>query len=395
MTSSGHIEDIFLNFAQLVDLRAIAVQRQDISVIQSFSLNINSGNQLTENQAKFILKILQKYRNLCQLSGFDYFDALENPTWKNPFRTIDYTKKIFVEKDENEKLFVCAKFPYQLKKQVDEEICGGNTGSQHSVWDPDRKIRKFPVDDFNIIQLYEFAKNNDFNIEESFLDLLSQVEEIWQNYEKISPYASLVNDKVELHNAPMDAIDYWNTHKTNSVVNDLLLAKDMGFVLAKNPENSIEKIASAPTNSFWIKTNKEFLEICKHVDGKVCIVLDRVGRTLEWLEKFTRDIDEIGISRETVKVCFRADKNENPELNDWIKTNGFGGKVEGGKILIFNHKPAKWLFKESESVKILASNNLYPSTNQISRDWFNSHPCVIYIGDIKPSQNKEQKIVNL
>jgi hypothetical protein len=394
MTSPRFIEDIFLDFARFVDLRAIAVQRQDLSVIQSFSINLSGGNQLTENQANFILKLLQKYRNICQISGFDYFDALDDPVWKNNFRTLDHTKKIFVEKDENEKIIICAKFPYQLKKQVDDELCGGQT-TPYNSWDPERKIRKFTVDDHNVIQFYEFAKNNNFEIDESFLNLVFQVEEIWQNYENISPYSTLVNGEVELHNASSDAIEYWTQNKTNNVDSDLLLAKSMGYILEKTPETSIEKIASSPSNSFWVKTNQEFLKLCKQIDGKVCVVLDRVGRTLEWLEKFTADIEHVGIPRNEIKVCFRADKTENPELNSWIKENGFGGKVEDGKILIFNHKPAKWLFKESECVKILASNNLYPSTNQLSRDWFNSHPCVIYIGDIKPSQDKEQKIVNL
>jgi hypothetical protein len=51
--------------------------------------------------------------------------------------------------------------------------------------------------------------------------------------------------------------------------------------------------------------------------------------------------------------------------------------------------------KKQESVKIIASNNIYSPTNTISRDWFNSHPCVIYIGDIKPTMSKDQKIVEL
>ncbi len=394
MISSGFIEDIFIEFSRLVDHRAIAVQRQDISIIQSFTINILSDNQLTENQGKFILKLLHKYRNLCQIAGFDYLDSLDNPVWKNNFRTIDYTKRIFVEIDEAGKIFICAKFPYQLKKQIDEEICGDKSSSYHT-WDPERKIRKFHAEEFNIIQIYEFVKNNNFEIDESFLDLVSQVEEIWADQEKISPYSIIQDGQVVLHNATPDADDFWNTNKNNNLINDLLLAKDMGFLLSKIPENPIEKIASSNTNSFWLNSNREFLEICKQIDGKVCIVLDRVGRTLEWLDGFTKELDSVGISRNEIKVCFRADKTENPELNEWIKSNGFGGKVNEGKILIFNHKPAKWLFKESTSVKILASNNLYPSTNQISRDWFSSHPCVIYLGDIKPSQNKEQKIVNL
>jgi hypothetical protein len=394
MISSGFIEDIFIEFSKLVDHRAIAVQRQDISIIQSFTINILSDNQLTENQGRFILKLLHKYRNLCQIAGFDYLDSLDSPVWKNNFRTIDYTKKIFVELDETGKIFICAKFPYQLKKQVDEEICGEKISS-YQTWDPERKIRKFQAEDFNVIQIYEFVKNNNFEIDESFLDLVAQVEEIWADQEKISPYSTIQDGQVVLHNTTADAADFWNTNKNNNLINDLLLAKDMGFLLAKNPENPIEKIASSDTNSFWLNSNREFLEICKQVDGKICIVLDRVGRTLEWLDAFTKELDLVGIPRREIKVCFRADKTENPELNEWIRSNGFGGKVNEGKILIFNHKPAKWLFKESTSVKILASNNLYPSTNQISRDWFSSHPCVIYLGDIKPSQNKEQKIVNL
>ena len=78
-----------------------------------------------------------------------------------------------------------------------------------------------------------------------------------------------------------------------------------------------------------------------------------------------------------------------------MSDNGFGGKVEEGKILIFNHKPAKWLFKEQENVKLLVTNNLYPATNSIAKDWLSSHPCVIYLGDIKPSELRGQKIVEL
>jgi len=149
MISSGFIEDIFIEFSKLVDHRAIAVQRQDISIIQSFTINILSDNQLTENQGRFILKLLHKYRNLCQIAGFDYLDSLDSPVWKNNFRTIDYTKKIFVELDETGKIFICAKFPYQLKKQVDEEICGEKISS-YQTWDPERKIRKFQAEDFNV-----------------------------------------------------------------------------------------------------------------------------------------------------------------------------------------------------------------------------------------------------
>ena len=116
---------------------------------------------------------------------------------------------------------------------------------------------------------------------------------------------------------------------------------------------------------------------------------------LAWLKDFARAVDQSGFDRNLIKVCFRADKSQNQELNTWIKENDFGGQVEGGKILIFNHKPAKWLFKDVEDVKLLVSNNLYPATSVLTKDWFNTHPCTIYLGDIKPSHSKDKRIVEL
>jgi hypothetical protein len=133
----------------------------------------------------------------------------------------------------------------------------------------------------------------------------------------------------------------------------------------------------------------------KQIDGKICVILDRTSNTLDWLKNFVSCADESGISRQEIKVCFRENKDSTTGLNDWIKSAGVGGKVESGKILIFEFKPAKWLFKEQQDVKILVTNNLYPSTNQITKDWLNSHPCVIYLGDIKPSEQRGQKIVEL
>ena len=52
-------------------------------------------------------------------------------------------------------------------------------------------------------------------------------------------------------------------------------------------------------------------------------------------------------------------------------------------------------FKDKEDITIIATNNLYPHTSQVTKDWLDSHPCVIYLGDIKPSEQKGKKIVEL
>jgi hypothetical protein len=169
----------------------------------------------------------------------------------------------------------------------------------------------------------------------------------------------------------------------------------MGYLYSGKPHSPAEKIAASASNSFWIKTNSSLFQLYKSINGKVAIVLDRTGNTLEWLKKFIHDADAADILRSDIKVCFRENKDQHTGLNEWVKDNGVGGPIEGARILIFEFKPAKWLFKEQECVTMLVTNNLYPSTNQITKDWFSTHPLVVYLGDIKPSEQRGQTIVEL
>jgi hypothetical protein len=393
MLSSDFVEDTFIKFYDLVMLDEVPLQAQDLSAASSFYSVILQGKELTQNQANFILKLLAKYRVLMLKSSFDYQHVLDNPQWKTPFRILDLSKKIFVEKESNGSIWVCVKFPYQLKREFDDEF----EDKQHlmSSWDPERKLRQLSVYDANLVQLYEFALKHNFEIDDTFMIALAEVEEIWQNQEEVLPFSSVVANWVVLGNSSTETDDWFKTHSSGLIDNDLLLAKSMGYLYSSKPRTMIEKIAASDSNSFWIKNNADFLSLCNSITGRVCIVLDRTSNTLDWLTQFINDADAAGIDRNEIKVCFRDSKEQNTGINEWIKVNGVGGKVETGRILIFEFKPAKWLFKEQESVKLLVSNNLYPSTNQLTKDWVGSHPCVIYLGDIKPSEQRGQNIVEL
>jgi hypothetical protein len=169
----------------------------------------------------------------------------------------------------------------------------------------------------------------------------------------------------------------------------------MGFLYQEKPLNLAEKIASRSENTFWIKDNKDFFALTKLFSGRICVLLDRSSATLPWLQNFVADADKNGVSREEIKVCFRDSKDADSGLNEWIRIAEVGGRVETGKILIFESKPAKWLFKFSNDVTLLVTNNIFPPTNIMARDWFSCHPCVIYLGDTKPTETKGQKIVEL
>lgn len=396
MSKIFYIEDIFIDFVQRVQMGGFDVQFQDISPINSFYDKVSSGQQLTSNQGSYLLKILDKYKKLSALAGFDYEDTLSNSHWKLPFRTLDLSKRIYIEKNEKGKLEICLKFPYQLKTEFEKEIDVNLPGSGRvSHWDSENKVRRLSFYDFNLINLFEFASRHNFEIDESFMCAMADVEEIWQHEEDIKPYYNIVNNYIELSNENHSVTEFFDSNSTGDINSDLFLLKSMGLMYVGKGQSTVERIASSPNNTFWIKNNHQFLDLYKSVGGKVVIILDRTAKLLNWIQDFVRDAEQFGIPREEIKVCFRDSKDSDTGLNEWVKLAGVGGKVENGSIFIFEHRPAKWLFKENLDVKIVVTNNLYPHTNQITKDWLDSHPCVVYLGDIKPSEQKGKNIVEL
>jgi hypothetical protein len=394
MLSSEFAEDIFTEFYDQVSQQKISIQGQDFSPISSFHEKIINGSELTKNQANFLIKLLEKYKTMSAMAGFDYRSQLENIKWRRGFRVLDLSKKIYIELREK-KLEICLKFPYQLKKEFEDEIDIGKNIQAHSFWDHEHKVRRLDFYHYNLISLYEFACKHNFEIDDTFLIALGDVEEIWQNQDDILPSSDLVADWLILFNSSEETDAWWKEHSSGNYEKDLMLAKRMGYYFAGQPHTTIEKIASSQENSFWMKTNQEFFELSKSFSGKICVLLDRSSATLPWLQNFVADADKNGISRDEIKVCFRDSKESNTGLNDWIKVAGVGGRVETGRILIFESKPAKWLFKSDNDVTLLVTNNIFPPTNIMARDWFSCHPCVIYLGDTKPTETKGQKIVEL
>ena len=394
MSPSEFAEDIFVEFYNLVAQQKISIQGQDFSPISSFHEKIINSGELTKNQANFLIKLLEKYKTISAMAGLDYGSKLADLKWHRPFRVLDLSKRIYVELREN-KLEICLKFPYQLKKEFEDEIERRETLHPHSSWDPDDKVRRLDFYHYNLIALYEFVCKHNFEIDDTFMNVLSDVEEIWQNSEDAIPSSEFGTYGVQLKNASNETVEWWQSNKAGSISKDLLLAKSMGFLYQEKPRNLVEKIAASQENSFWMKTNQEFFQLAKSCPGKICVLLDRSSATLPWLQNFVADAEKSGVSREEIKVCFRDNKDSTTGLNDWIKIAGVGGKVETGRILIFESKPAKWLFKESNDVTLVVTNNIFPPTNIMARDWFMCHPCVIYLGDTRPTETKGQKIVEL
>jgi hypothetical protein len=386
------IEDLFIEFYDLVQRRSHQLQYFDQNPAYSFYIALLSDKPLTKNQGNYLFKLLKKYKSLLELEGHDVDTLLSTLPWKKSFRTIDNSKKISIEFDEDNIPWIHLQFPFGLKQAFDQEF----SDQAFSQWDNERKVRKIPLYHVNFLKIETFIEKNDFELDQSFLDYKDQIDDIWQNYEDYCPYSEIVDNTVILRNANEEATAFWNENKTGNTALDLLSAREMGFYLKKDRlENAVEKIAASSKNLFWTKGLKDFFEIYKSTDAKVCLILDRSSDYFSWLKFFTYFADEEGVSRKEIKVCFREDGKSNNQVNQWIKENQVGGKISDGRIFIFLNSPAKWLYKDLDSFKIIATNGLFPFTSKTLQCLLNHHPCVINISETKPSKQRDIEIEEL
>lgn len=398
MSKTVYIEDLFLDFIKTSSKIGSSLEEPDFSASINFLSILRDQKQLTENQGKYLLKILEKNKKVLEHLNIDLDDKDISLVWKNKFRVIDQTRSIDVEIDHEGETWILLKMPYTLKNQLENFLNLKNKDYHASIWDSERQLRKLKLQKTNLIHLDEFAIAHNFKRTDNFLKILSEIEQIWQDQEELIPRSEVIDDRVVLINASLDAVDYWNTNKTNDLFKDLFLAKSMGFSfrgnLAKN--KILEKICSNSINSFWFKSLENFFDFYKSINDLTVVIVGKDESSLTWVKGFVDQARNSNISENDIKICFRLGKNEDTtNFNQWVRDKNLGGKAEEGKILIFQNKPAKWVFSKEKNVKIILTNSLYPIPSNLTQDWMEYHPCVCFAGEMKASQTRNKKIVEL
>lgn len=386
MTHLTYIEDLFVRVIDIMDQNLLGMQYHDQSAARSFYNSINAGKDLTEKQGAYILKIIYKYRNSVR-SFIEVEPYLEKPMWSKPFRVVDLNKEVWVEQGNIKTPLICLKFPYSLKDNF-ESVFKPNIEKGH-YWNAERRIRQINIYKGNIVEVQQWCVENEFTIDDSFTSCVDQIEEIWQERSSYEPHSVYENGEVQLVNCSEDTETYFLKKSNNNTINDMFLAKRMGYPLT-NPNKSLaQQISSNRENTFWIKDVEQFLDLGYQVKGRIVILLDRASDALDYMIDLKKAIDNNKYDTKDFRVCFRTNNKDNPEFNNWVRDNKFGGKIDGAKFLIFQHKPPKWLFKQENDVIIVATNNLMPSTFGLTRDMLESSPIVFYVGEIEPSKGRK------
>lgn len=395
MASYQYIDDLYIDFYVKAQSHGLYMNDKESAAADNFYNLLFNGEPITRAQSHYIIRILKNHRNFIDEIKLDS-SMIDSPIFKNEFRIKDLSRRIDIEVDEHKDVWIVVKQPYEYKDRFDES-CLKTKKIPHSKikWDNEQKIKKYLFDTVNCIMIKEFAEKHRYEISKNFLDLIDQIETVWNEQEKFLKKCRISNGVVELINASESADRYFSENKKDSISNDLLLAKSIGHPLDSiHHTTTVEKISASLSKIFWIKDIDKLITLIADTDSKVCLLINR-EQMGSWLLEFIDRCDKNNISRSEIKIGFRTSNQEKPDFNQWIKENGHGGDLEQGKILIFKEKPPKWLIEKPGYVKIVVITESFMPSSMMIQDWISNQTCVIFLGNVKPTSFREKEIVLL
>jgi len=373
-------------FQQGIDKLDIQIPAKDKRILISLSRQINTGQFLTENQSKLLVKILKENQQHLTTISHEKLLAIECPTWSQQFRVLDQVRKIFIGKEHDGRILV--EFTYNkrlrqlitdLNKQLEGQILSNNS-KQYSIL----------LTEKNIYTLVNAFKNQGFEIDPILTKFHEEIAEIIKTKTDQFNVFSLTNEKLissikgEVH----DISD-----------NNLMLLNDRSLrfqysIFPKNPEISLKNsLANRSSARVWIDSSTTTLDnliaslqalnrlpvmvVFNGHDSKEC---------LQNLRKLENSLKNNNINTD-VGIYFRFDNGTdyNKEFNATISNLGYNAKLDSTTHVagIANNKLPKFMIKNGWYPKsvISFSNNFKGNKTSVYCD---AVDLIVYYNDKRP-----------
>jgi hypothetical protein len=204
----------------------------------------------TEKQAKLAQKIILTYRRQLAQKNIDVSPA-ENPIYRLPIRTMDYSLRLYIEDD-----MLCVKFPYN-QNLIEQIRTFGKSSMGRSRWNPDKKIWQIALTEYNINWLNTFAQMNNFEIDPAVTGIVEQIAQVEQSEYKIC--LTVDNGNLVIENATDSLLQHVQEHVGDLHPDNLLKLIDYSGVLGYTVDEAIaEAVATEYGYRFLhLITNRE------------------------------------------------------------------------------------------------------------------------------------------
>jgi hypothetical protein len=353
-----YVEDIILELSGVdqnglwIGKKPFEVSKFDLKYIDSFAISLIEGKYLTDKQQKLAIKIL--FRNKFELINAYNLDAdsfFSNPPWKNSPRSIDRTKKIYIDNN-----CICLKSPYDQAVIDKIKLSARNYKNISFKFDTNTKLYTFPITEPNLKFLVTNFEN--FKKDCKILELYEQIKIIEEHPELYVPMVCLENNEFV----------YKNTHSSipapskNDLIQVLWEARKYGITVWDNEIESIlnlestcqvsKKFLKTPCESTYIVDQQSIcnLQLFKKLIESSNKILFAINGNDQELPKIVGQLRNLNYDTDQFCILFRSSNAKFNSVNKYIKENKINNKISD-KIKFFfvdYSKPLTKLLLENE-----------------------------------------------
>lgn len=354
---------------------------RDRSILYSMASQLKKSIALTENQASLAVKIIRDNNHIYKtIEGLDSF--LNNPKYKNPFRIVDWGRKIFLHSNET----IGIKFPFNASFiKLLEKI------PSRKIFDTSTKSHTYKLTEDNIYRIVELFSSQEFDIDPIIYSWYQEIVKIRNHLEEFIPTADIVDNQIEILNCNRIAETYFNENKTDNLISNAILCKKMGLNFTKSFKDYVSALDINPYikkilfhdkyHSFVRKSemfnNKSIAELIKEINNyPILFFMSETPEFSEDFENLIANLNAVGIENKDMSVLFRSDYNN--KFNQFIKDNDLNNFYnEDTKIVFLKYKIPKFLYKLSFNPSMIISNSLL-YVHYTAQKMIESHPLVLY-----------------
>lgn len=247
-----------------------SLARYDVQIVESMAASTLWNNQaLTDRQGELAVKLVIKYKRQFANQGVDIGPVEENPQWRFPLRTIDRSLRIWREGDD-----LLAKFPYN-SAWIEEFRKLKDAAQGRSQWDPEAKVWRLGVTEYNVNWLVTWGQMNKFDIDSKVLDLYTKV--IAAENDRYEIKLVQLTDRFEITNAADSLIEYVEDKLGGFGLDNLVRLVDAAGVLGYTVDPDID--SPELLNLFG---EKRLVHVPSTEQGSLDLIFDYAELTGRW-----------------------------------------------------------------------------------------------------------------
>ena len=311
------------------------ISPRDLRTLKSLAKSVSSSSYITANQGRLLLRLVKENMDILNIESAD----IDNPVWSKPFRSVDNTRRLYIDPDH---LNLILEFTpsTQIRKKLHEiagEIIGFNTANPkqcHAL-----------LTESNVVLLVNQLKKLDFEIDlevESYYNtiLTWKIEDILDQY-RINTIAHPNFQKMLVNDLGI------NTPLNDNIIADRSIRYQYHVNKEIVPSTLTETIAYRNNPKIWI-SNVDYsikdimLSLIELKRLPALFVFDNYAPNEQHkiLLEISEVLDELNITK--VGIYFRtSNKSSNKEFNEIIANKQYNCVldkdttivgVEAGKI---------------------------------------------------------------